>query len=86
MDGEILSANRPMPESLDIKDSYNRSRQSALREYSINIRFLSVGCVIEVGCKSIPFTNVDEAMTELNNYVKNPQEAVNKWEKIFNQQ
>jgi len=60
-----------------------RSRQNWLREFPINIRFLSIGCVVEVGCKSIPFTSIDESMKELNDYVANPKEAIDKWNKIL---
>jgi hypothetical protein len=67
---------------LGLRDS-SRSRQNWLREYHISIRFLSIGCVIDIGCKSIPFTSVDEAMKELNAYVANPKEAIEKWNKIL---
>jgi len=59
-------------------------RLETLRQYSININFQSVGCVIQVGCKSIAFRSIDEAMIELNEYVKNPNEAYDKWMKIMN--
>ena len=62
---------------------YIPNKQQILREYEINIRFLSVGCVIRVGCKEIPFTNVGEAMEELNKYVSNPYEEGKRWNKIF---
>ena len=62
---------------------YIPNKQQTLRDYEINIRFLSVGCVIRVGCKEIPFTNVGEAMVELNKYVSNPYEEGKRWNKIF---
>lgn len=62
---------------------YIPNKQQILREYGISIRFLSVGCVISVGCKEIPFTNVGEAMEELNKYVSNPYEETKRWNKIF---
>lgn len=62
---------------------YIPNKQQILREYEISIRFLSVGCVIRVGCKEIPFTNVGEAMEELNKYVSNPYEEQKRWNKIF---
>jgi hypothetical protein len=62
---------------------YIPNKQQILREYGISIRFLSVGCVISVGCKEIPFTNVGEAMEELNKYVSNPYEEQKRWNKIF---
>jgi hypothetical protein len=36
-----------------------------------------------VGCKEIPFTNVKDAMEELNKYVNNPYEEGKRWNKIF---
>lgn len=62
---------------------YKPNKQQILREYTIELRFLSVGCVIRVGCKEIPFTNVSEAMEELNKYVENPYEEGKRWNKIF---
>jgi hypothetical protein len=55
------------------------TRQQALSSYSINIEFLSRGCIIRMGCKSIPFQSVEEAMTELNEYVKDPLASGKKW-------
>jgi hypothetical protein len=69
-------------DSLRLRDS-SRSRQNWLREYHISIRFLSIGCIVDIGCKSIPFTSIDEAMKELNAYVANPKEAIEKWNKIL---
>jgi len=60
------------------------SKQSLLTNYEINIRFLSVGCVIGVGCKSVPFQSNKEAMEALTKYVANPLEERNKWYRIFN--
>lgn len=59
------------------------SRQECLREYEVRLRFLTVGCVIEVGCKSIPFTTIKEGMEALNEYVARPYETRQAWEKIF---
>lgn len=61
-------------------------RQEILRDYEISIRFLSVGCVIRVGCKEIPFTSVNEAMNKLSLYVKDPYEEGKKWQKVFDEQ
>lgn len=62
---------------------YKPSRTELLRENEINIHFHSVGCVISVGCKSVPFSTIDEGMIALNAYVKNPFEEKKKWDKIF---
>lgn len=62
---------------------YKPNKQQILRDYEINIRFLSVGCVVRVGCKEIPFRRVSEAMEELNKYVENPYEETKKWNIVF---
>lgn len=67
----------------DCVKEYKPSRMECLRNYSINIRFLSIGCIIEVGCKQIPFTTVKEGMEALNNYVANPYETRKIWEERF---
>lgn len=62
---------------------YIPSRSELLQRHEISIQFMSVGCVIRIGCKSIPFESVDEAMAELNEYVNNPHKSTKKWEKVF---
>ena len=74
---------RPMMDGEYSKEEYKPNKQQILRDYEINIRFLSVGCVVRVGCKEIPFTNVGDAMVELNKYVSNPYEEGKRWNKIF---
>ena len=79
--GEIAS---PYPS--DGAKEYVRPRMDYLRDYEINIRFLSLGCVVRVGCKEIAFTSIEEAMTEVNAYVANPKELEKKYNKLFNEQ
>jgi hypothetical protein len=67
----------------DCVQEYRPTRQECLRDYAINIRFLSIGCVIEVGCKSVPFSTVEEGMKALNDYVANPYETRKIWEERF---
>lgn len=62
---------------------YIPSPTEFLQRHRIEIEFLSVGCLIRIGCKSIPFESVEDAMRELNFYVNNPYAAHKKWEKIF---
>ena len=73
---------RPMMDRECTKE-YIPNKQQILKDYEISIRFLSVGCVIRVGCKEIPFTNVGDAMVELNKYVSNPYEEGKKWNTVF---
>jgi hypothetical protein len=82
--GEPMMAERERPMmDRECTKEYIPNKQQILREYEVRIRFLSVGCVISVGCKEIPFTNVGEAMEELNKYVSNPYEEQKRWNKIF---
>jgi len=59
------------------------SNQDYLRQYNIQIRFLSRGCVVTIGCKEIPFSDVTEAMTCLSRYVSNPKEEAENWKTII---
>jgi hypothetical protein len=69
-----------------IAQEYIRPRMEILRDYAINIRFLSLGCVVQVGCKEIAFTSIEEAMKEVNAYVANPRELEKKYNKLINEQ
>jgi hypothetical protein len=61
------------------------SKQEALQEYEISIRFLSRGCVVRVGCKEIAFEDVNKAMAEINEYVTgDTYEVHKKWRKLLN--
>jgi hypothetical protein len=63
---------------------YRPSKQEVLREYDINIRFLSRGCIIRVGCKEIAFEDFSRAMSELNEYVMgDTYEIQKKWIKLL---
>lgn len=62
---------------------YKPSKEEALREYEVSIRFLNRGCVVSVGCKSIAFESVEVAMNAINDYVANPYEKQNEWRKIL---
>ena len=61
-------------------------RQECLRSYEVKIRFLTIGCVISVGCKEIPFTTIKEGMEALNEYVARPYESQQAWEKRFQEE
>ena len=69
--------------SLISKEEYKPSNQQALQEYEIRLQFLSRGCIVHVGCKSIAFESVESAMRELNEYVNNTHETQNKWRKLL---
>jgi len=91
-DNQVENIERPvrLEQQLEVEQcktsEWRPSRMECLRDYNINIRFLSVGCVIEVGCKSIPFTTVKEAMEALNQYVAKPYETRQVWEIKFQEE
>jgi hypothetical protein len=62
---------------------YRPSRTECLRDYRVEIEFLSIGCIIRVGCKSVPFSTVKEGMKALNDYVANPYETRTVWQERF---
>ena len=64
-------------------EEYRPSNKEALREYELNIRFLSRGCIVRVGCKEIAFEDHTNAMVAINAYVANPWEEQKKWRKIL---
>jgi hypothetical protein len=68
-------------ERLDVHKEYIPSKQEALARYEINIVFMSRGCVIHVGCKTIPFSSTEEAIAELQKYFENPFGTQTEWNK-----
>jgi hypothetical protein len=72
-------ATQPIQE----KRSYREPRANVLRDHEIHITFYSIGCMIRIGCKTIPFSTIEEGMRELNEYVADPYTSARKWEKIF---
>jgi hypothetical protein len=78
-----IREEQPMTEEQPMAKEYRPSKQELLREYQIGIRFLSVGCVVSVGCKEIPFRSVKEAMEEVNKYVNQPYEEGKRWRQLF---
>lgn len=78
-----MMAEAPEPQMEKVSE-YRPSNNEALREFEINIRFLSRGCVVRVGCKEIAFEDVASAMTAINAYVANPWDEQQKWRKILN--
>ena len=65
-------------------EMYKPSRMEALRYHTINIEFLSIGCIIRVGCKAIPFATVKQGITALNEYVNDPILLTKLWNERFN--
>ncbi len=83
---DLAMAEMPSPEPMEqpMGKEYRPSKQEALREYEINIRFLSRGCIVRVGCKEIAFEDFSRAMAELNEYVAgDTYEVQKKWRKLL---
>ena len=83
---ELTVAPPIMMEDCVQKSEYRPSRMEALTYHTINIEFLSIGCIIRVGCKTIPFATVKEGMKALNDYVANPYEVTKIWNERFSKE
>lgn len=85
---ETVGREEPIREesviSVKQEDRYVPSANELRQRHQINIEFLSSGCVVRIGCKSIAFTNYERALSEINAYVNNPIEAYKKWAKELN--
>jgi hypothetical protein len=68
------------------EEQWQPSRQECLRDYEVKIRFLTLGCIVSVGCKEIPFTTIKEGMEALNQYIAKPYEVRQIWEKRFQEE
>jgi len=78
-----MNGQESIPMREEKLSEYKPRKQEILREYEIRLRFLSVGCIVSVGCKEIPFRSVTEAMEEINKYVSDPYEQGERWREIF---
>jgi hypothetical protein len=82
MRDEVAETLMPEP-TVSCEKEHRPSKQEALRDYEISIRFLSRGCIVRVGCKEIAFEDVTKAMEAINAYVANPWDEQQKWHKIL---
>lgn len=80
---EELENNRQDEQPLPSPIQYKPSNKEALREYEVKIRFLSRGCIVQVGCKEIAFESVENAMEHLSKYVANPYETQKHWKNLL---
>ena len=58
--------------------------QQILKEYEIRIQFLDLGCIVNVGCKTIAFEDPYKAIEEVKAYILNPKQVAPKWRAHFN--
>jgi hypothetical protein len=83
MRDEVAETLMPEP-TVSCEKEYRPSKSEMLTDYEINIQFLNRGCVVRVGCKSIAFTDINEAMAEINEYVTgDTYEVKKKWRKLL---
>jgi hypothetical protein len=80
MESNQMEMEQPVRAELSESKEYRPSKQQALSQYEINIQFMSRGCVIRVGCKTIPFSSTEEAITELQKYFENPYDIQKQWD------
>lgn len=69
-------------ERLGVKE-YERTAGDILKEYEVSIRVLDSGVIIRVGCKSIAFNSLEDALVHVNLYFKDPVTSYKKWTKLF---
>jgi hypothetical protein len=60
------------------------TKQQILEQYEIRIQFLSRGCIVNVGCKSIAFDKVEDAISCIKTYVEDPLNVGEYWRGQFN--
>ena len=53
----------------------------ALKKHNVIFSFYDAGCTITVGCRTYAFSNIDVALEEFYDYVKNTEKAYEKWNK-----
>ena len=73
----------PEPTECCVKTEWRPTRNESLRSHNINIEFLSMGCIVRVGCMTIPFQYINDAMDAIQEYIKNPYEEEKKWRNLI---
>jgi hypothetical protein len=66
-----------------ISEFFVKDKEISLTDYDLRIRFLSYGCIVSIGCKEIAFSSIEDAMSEINFYIKNPVAAKKVWSEKF---
>jgi len=72
--------NRPEPMA------YRATRTEALRNYSINIKFLDRGVMVTVGCKDIAYESIEAFTKSFIAYMEDPFSVQESWLKFFHEQ
>ena len=84
MNHELGPVEMPIREALGVEQKYISNPNELRQRHIIEIEFLSVGCTVRVGCKKIAFTNYEDALKEIIDYVNNPVESYRIWGKKLN--
>jgi hypothetical protein len=79
---EEICIPEPVERSKEYSEKWRPSRNECLRNHNIAIEFLSMGCIVRVGCMSIPFQYINDAMDAIKSYIDNPYEERQRWEKL----
>lgn len=74
----------PQPKMELQEKEYYPPKGQTLKEYEVRINFHDVGMTIHVGCRSVAFSNVEDGMKALNEYIANPNEKQRYWRELFN--
>jgi len=82
-------ATMPMPEMeltstefTGVKE-YMPSAKDILKEHEVRITVLDSGVIIKVGCRSIAFNSLEDALVHVNLHFKDPVTSYKKWTKLF---
>jgi hypothetical protein len=82
-------ATMPMPErevgyhETDGVKKYLPSAGDILISNAIRIEVLDCGATVKVGCKTIAFSTVEEALEQVNLHFKDPVSSYGKWNNRF---
>jgi len=73
---ELRAVSDPLSQAA-IKQS--KTPKEILKTWDVNIKFLDHGMVIQVGCRSFAFSDIENGMNELRAYTEDPQFYVDKY-------
>jgi hypothetical protein len=83
-------ATMPMPEMeltstefTGVKE-YMPSAKDILKEHEVRITVLDSGATVRVGCRTIAFSTLEDALINVNLHFKDPQTSYKHWMKEFN--
>lgn len=56
------------------------SPKDLLKRYTVELRFLDQGMLINIGCATFAFSSIEEGMAEVLKYTQSPQEQIEKYQ------